>query len=300
MKLHLCVISNEQGATISQVWDETDLKLTFRRTVSQQLMLQWEELLQIVNSVVLNNEEDTIIWKFNSNGKHSVQPLYAVLSFRGVSPVLIPAVWKLNTPPKVHIFLWLLYNNKLLTRDNLQKRRDVADRSCLFCCEEEFVNHLFFDCCVAKLTWELISEIAGMKVGTNFESIGRWWISNDKNAVLNCTCAATLWSLWKSRNHLCFQEGTWQGEGQILGSIARWLKRWRLLLKQEKHVGLDHIVQRLLEEGSSPLKICWDSSTQHQVSSLARSPRVQSRPASTATPLIGPTTLDACAIAINV
>ena len=222
-------------------------------------MLQWEELLRIVNSVILNNEEDTIIWKFNSNGKHSVQPLYAVLSFRGVSPVLIPAVWKLNTPPKVHIFLWLLYNNKLLTRDNLQKRRDVADRSCLFCCEEEFVNHLFFDCCVA-----------------------------------------TLWSLWKSRNHLCFQEGTWQGEGQILGSIARRLKRWRMLLKKEKHVGLDHIVQRLLEEGSSPLKICWDSSTQHQVSSLARSPRVQSRPASTAAPLIGPTTLDACAIAINV
>ena len=94
--------------------------------------------------------------------------------------------------------------------------------------------------------------------------------------------------------------GTWQGEGQILGSIARRLKRWRVLLKQEKHVGLDHIVQRLLEEGSSPPKICWDSSTQHQVSSLARSPRVQSRPASTAAPLIGPTTLDACAIAINV
>ena len=96
-------------------------------------MLQWEELLRIVNSVILNNEEDTIIWKFNSNGKYSVQSLYAVLSFRGVSPILIPVVWKLNIPPRVHIFLWLLYNNKLLTRDNLQKRRDVADRSCLFC-----------------------------------------------------------------------------------------------------------------------------------------------------------------------
>ena len=119
---------------------------------------------------------------------------------------------------------------------------------------------------------------------------GRWWISNDKNAVLNCACAATLWSLWKSRNHLCFQGGTWQGEGQILGSIAKMLKRWRVLLKQEKHVGLDHIVQRLLEEGSSPPKICWDSSTQLQVSSLVRSPGDQSRPASAA---------DACAIAIN-
>ena len=120
----------------------------------------------------------------------------------------------------------------------------------------------FFYCCVAKLTWELISEIAGMKVGTNFESIGRWWISNDKNAVLNCTCVATLWSLWKSRNHLCFQEGTWQGEGQILGSIAKMLKRWRVLLKQEKLAMLDHIAQHLLEMGSSPSRIRWDISTQ--------------------------------------
>ena len=128
MKLHLCVISNEQGATISQVWNETDLKLTFRRTVSQQLMLQWEELLRIVNSVVLNNEEDTIIWKFNSNGKYSVQSLYAVLSFKGVYRLHFGNV-EIKHPSRVHIFLWLLYNNKLLTRDNLQKRRDVADKS---------------------------------------------------------------------------------------------------------------------------------------------------------------------------
>ena len=49
-------------------------------------------------------------------------------------------------------------------------------------------------------------------------------------------------------------------------------------------------VQRLLEEGSSLPKICWDSSTQLQVLSLVRSPGDQSRPASAA---------DACAIAIN-
>lgn len=98
----------------------------------------------------------------------------------------------------------------------------MADRSCLFCCEEESVKHLFFDCCVAKLTWELILEVVGTSVGADFESIGRWWISNNKNAVLNCTCAATLWSLWKLRNHLCFQ---WQGGGQVLCSIARMPRR---------------------------------------------------------------------------
>ena len=49
---------NEQAATISQVWDGSELKLTFRRTVPQRLMLQWEELTQIASNISLNNEED--------------------------------------------------------------------------------------------------------------------------------------------------------------------------------------------------------------------------------------------------
>jgi hypothetical protein len=30
------------------------------------------------------------------------------------------------------VFLWLLANNKVLTRDNLAKRRAVNDKTCLF------------------------------------------------------------------------------------------------------------------------------------------------------------------------
>jgi hypothetical protein len=44
-------------------------------------------------------------------------------------------------------------NNKILTRDNLAKRRIVEDDSCLFCDEKEIVHHLFFECCVAKQMW---------------------------------------------------------------------------------------------------------------------------------------------------
>ena len=60
-----------------------------------------------------------------------------------------------------------------------------------------------------------------IQVGVDFESIGRWWISNNKNAVLNSTCAATLWSIWKLRNLLCFQEGKWQGGPEEVRFCAR-------------------------------------------------------------------------------
>jgi hypothetical protein len=62
-------------------------------------------------------------------------------------------MWKLSIPFRLHIFLWLLANNKTLTRDNLVKRRKLDDGSCLFCNEDESVHPLFFGCCVAKVLW---------------------------------------------------------------------------------------------------------------------------------------------------
>lgn len=53
--------------------------------------------------------------------------LYAVINHRGVISTYVHAVWKLHIPPRVQIFLWLLSKNKLLTRDNLAKRREVLD-----------------------------------------------------------------------------------------------------------------------------------------------------------------------------
>lgn len=118
-------------------WDGTNLKLTFRRTVSEQLLSLWEELLAIANSISFSDDEDSLIWELNSQGVYSVQSLYATISFRGIKQIYTPVMWKLKVPPRIHIFLWLLANNKLLTRDNLAKRREVADKTCLFCSDHE-------------------------------------------------------------------------------------------------------------------------------------------------------------------
>jgi hypothetical protein len=114
-------------------------------------------------------------------------------------------VWKLQVPPRIHIFLWLLANNKLLTRDNLAKRREAEDKTCLFCSEQETVHHVFFDCCVAKLAWESISNACSVDLGSDFKSVAKWWIRHEKCASLNTFTAAVLWSIWRLRNELCSQ-----------------------------------------------------------------------------------------------
>jgi len=60
---------------------------------------------------------------------------FNIINFRGIKYVHVPALWHIKIPPRVHFFLWQVSNNKILTRDNLAKRRKVEDSNCLFCLE---------------------------------------------------------------------------------------------------------------------------------------------------------------------
>jgi hypothetical protein len=85
------------------------------------MMDQWYQLEQIASSIRLSDVEDSLMWKLHSSGVYSSQSLYAVLNYRGMTPMFIPMVWKLNVPPRVQVFLWLLSYNNFFTRDNLVK-----------------------------------------------------------------------------------------------------------------------------------------------------------------------------------
>lgn len=100
-----------------------------------------------------------------AKGIYNVQSLYKIINFRGIQPVLVSSIWDLKIPPRVQYFLWLLSKKRLLTRDNLGKRRKADDPSCLFCVEQESVNHLFFHCAVARRLWAVLSSIFDVQLG---------------------------------------------------------------------------------------------------------------------------------------
>jgi hypothetical protein len=77
-------ISNEKNISVKDAWDGRNLRLTFRRTVSQTLANQWYELLDICSSISYSSEKDATTRHFHSTGKYSVLSLYAVVSDRGV------------------------------------------------------------------------------------------------------------------------------------------------------------------------------------------------------------------------
>jgi hypothetical protein len=134
-------------------------------------------------------------------------------------------MWKIHVPPRIHVFLWLVANNKILTRDNLAKRRDVDDKSCIFCFESESVLHLLYECCVAINLWEIVVEIAGLHLVSDFESMAKWWIRSKKYNSVNVLYTTAIWALWNLRNKLCFQGQCWgrneKGGGKLCEAVKK-------------------------------------------------------------------------------
>lgn len=94
----LYFLVNERNKTISELWDGHELKCTFRRTFSEELMVQWFDLVSILKLTKFRQEEDSLIWQYESKGVYSTKSLYAIVNFRGVQLIYLPVVWKIKIP----------------------------------------------------------------------------------------------------------------------------------------------------------------------------------------------------------
>jgi hypothetical protein len=52
----------------------------------------WDELVNLVTTIDMSDDEDALIWQFQSNRVYSSQSLYSVINFRGVIPVYVHVV----------------------------------------------------------------------------------------------------------------------------------------------------------------------------------------------------------------
>src|SRR5947207_1605821 len=71
-------IVNEQNRTVKDLWDGIELKCTFRRTFTPQMMALWDEVVQHASVIVFSNDEDALVWQYNTSGFYSSQSLYSI------------------------------------------------------------------------------------------------------------------------------------------------------------------------------------------------------------------------------
>lgn len=101
------------------------------------------------------------------------------------------------------MFLWILVQNKLSTRDNLRKiglLREDGDSCPLECKEAEFISHLFYNYSFVKMIWfELFKWLKvpfnlSRMVALNLESVaGLFGRGGTTKFYLACIWTAMAW-----------------------------------------------------------------------------------------------------------
>lgn len=113
--------------------------------------------------------------------------------------------WKTGCPTKTIIFEWLMYRNRNLIWENLQKWNWHGPAICPLCRNDSENNmHLFFTCSQAQLIWQNLACHFGF-MPRSFPSIAeafKSWCSMKKE--WRTISILTIWSIWKWRNDMIF------------------------------------------------------------------------------------------------
>lgn len=115
----------------------------------------------------------------------------------------------------------------------------------VFYSEHETINHLFFDCVVAKIIWQHISSFFNLNLGENLLSIARYWPASKYHAATNSVCASVLWSIWKLRNAHIFNNATWVDMNKIWCMIQVNIMKWMILFKENHLMKVENFFQRV-------------------------------------------------------
>jgi hypothetical protein len=204
----LCELCENKNITVAHAFG--GVQITFRRWLYDELRLAWETIWRNASNFHLSFIDDSVVWLLGKKGKFTVKSVYNALTSSS-NGVYYKKIWRGKIPEKIKIFLWLISNGAILTRDNLVKRNRQGDPSCVFCDNEETISHLFFQCPVARAIWLVVAKCFGASnIPTNFQQC---WIWCDKWLPFGekyhpWGIAAICWAIWKCRNRAVLTKKT--------------------------------------------------------------------------------------------
>jgi hypothetical protein len=157
-------------------------------------------------------------------------------------------IWKAGIPLKIKVFMWQAFQDAVITRDNMRKRKWPGSPLCSFCCAVETTNHLFFHCSVAKIAWGAMRKVLGTSFcPKNFWQAFVWFYSFLSEKFYMFGMAAVCWAIWILRNKMTFEKYVLQNPAEVVFMVCYFLMHWTGLHKEEDKKMLESGVKRLME-----------------------------------------------------
>ena len=145
---HLFSFSTQEDISIFSYIADCDPSLHFALPLS----VEANSELTLLNSLVTELDSDVTlpdVWSYTWGATDFSARKYYKFYFRNILPApALPLIWKTNCTMKHKVFAWLLFLDRLNTRDMLVRRNcPVRDVNCVVChLQRETREHLFFAC----------------------------------------------------------------------------------------------------------------------------------------------------------
>ena len=202
-RLYSYVLDKNSSAT--EVYGQQDLLSMFYLPLSSQAYDEFQDLTtkMAMNPLSIDDDKWSYPWGPIFSAARYYRHLHAHLDPMPVSKW----IWKSSCMMKIKFFAWLLLNDRLNTKDLLQRRhwQVTSDFSCVLCPgghhEDRF--HLFFQCNFSHRIWTYLQ--IDWTLSDDLQTAVSRARSDFKQPFFTEVIMLAAWNIWKQRNGKIFE-----------------------------------------------------------------------------------------------
>ncbi|KAL4351251.1 hypothetical protein GQ457_06G013060 [Hibiscus cannabinus] len=180
---------------------------------------------------------DSCFWNDGNKREFSVKSAYNFISRTDRPPEdsIWNFIWKLPLPERLRGFIWLAFQDRLLSNQVCARRSLTSDSSCSLCgAEEESLLHILRDCPDIRTLWMSLSVHSAHR--RFFTMSLREWILHGTSSASFCALidgpfqflfASFIWQAWKRRNAFALAGRNMEAES-LLHISVHWAKLYHL------------------------------------------------------------------------
>jgi hypothetical protein len=230
-----------EDATVADIVSVDRRASLFSLLLSVEAFSEFGEINQIIQETTFDpNSHDSRSFVWGTSTYTSAR-FYKFIFEKFPEDKGLQAIWKSKCLPKLRVFAWLLFKDRLNTKDLMQRKQWNIDEGthCVLCASQllETRDHLFFACRFSANCWASIDIHWDLSLPITQRFLAAQSAFRGPCFMEVVVCAA--WNIWKERNDFIFSSQQ--------PSFARWKVRFKSdLLLHQFRVKSD-LVQPLLD-----------------------------------------------------
>lgn len=200
--------AKNKKVSVAQYINNQDVQVNFHLPFSKQAL---EELhsLNLIMQEATQQQQEKDVWTYIWGSKQYTSSKFYSLSFQAINPPKpFLWIWKMKLSKKIKIFIWLMFRDRLNSRNLLRRKNyklDGDDFSCVLCnpSTEEYTYHLFFQCHFSVQCWAFL----GIHWDHSLYFFDTIQQANDhwQHKFFMEIFSVAAWEIWKQRNAKIFR-----------------------------------------------------------------------------------------------